>query len=570
MKTLLATLNAKYIHTSLALRWLYVANKDTFDIHFREYTIKEDIETIADDLLSTGCHCIGLGVYIWNVEKTKDLIRLLRQKNPSVILILGGPEVSYEPAHFLQTLPIDYVISGEGEFVLSELLHALKNDLPLSIPGISSQQAISHETARADLQKLSELPSPYQLPEDATNRTNRLLYFETSRGCPYQCSYCLSSLEKGVRYFPENYVKENLLYLIESDIRQIKFLDRTFNLDSRKTRYIFDFLIDHYRENLSCQFEIYADLLTDETIDELNSRLPQGFFRFEIGIQSTYGPSNKAVNRKQDFALISYNIHKLSQGGKIDLHLDLIAGLPYETYDRFIQSVNDVFAFRAKEFQLGFLKMLRGTLLRKEAAKHTYSYHEEAPYEVISNQYLSADEMAEIRKVENTIDTYWNKGRFTQTLHTVFDTHYPAHYFEFFLELAHFAKIRPSKAPSDTFSKAPSLEETYSILHQFLLSKDINLLDTLRNDYYKNFTFARRPTSTFWENTLDKKTRKQLLTHISADHDFLSANHLSPYAIQKQTTIDQLSDTDYLLTIFLPDGQKQLRYPNVTIQQREP
>ena len=553
LKTIIATLNAKYIHTSLALRWLYVANKDRFDIKFKEYTIKEDIKTIANDLLASGCNCVGLGVYIWNVEKIKSLVSYLRQQKPDITLILGGPEVSYEPEYFLQHLPVDYIIGGEGEFVLGELLYALENNKTTAIPGVSSVHEISRETARADVEKLSQLPSPYQLPEDVESRSNRLIYFETSRGCPYRCSYCLSSLEKGIRYFPEEYVKENLLHLIQNDVKQVKFTDRTFNLNWSKTRPVFDFLIDNYREKLSCQFEIYADLLTDEIIDYLNNRLPKHFFRFEIGIQSTFEKSNEAVNRKQDFNLVTHNINRLIQGGKIDLHLDLIAGLPYETYERFVQSVNSVFAFRAKEFQLGFLKMLRGTILRKEAQKYGYLYQEHAPYELIAHRDLSADALDKIRKAENAIDKYWNSGRFTRSLNTLFDIFYHNRYFEIFLELAEFSETQPPKTPS--------LEESYACLHRFLIAKNIHLLEALRNDYYDNF--STRPTTAFWEDRLDKLERKRLLHQISADNDFLLKNELSAYNIKKQTTIDRLSDKEYLLTVFLPDGRKQMVYSNV-------
>jgi radical SAM superfamily enzyme YgiQ (UPF0313 family) len=548
MKTLLTTLNAKYIHTSLALRWLYVANKDNFDIGFREYTIKEDVETVANDLLASGCDCIGIGVYIWNVEKIKALVACLRQQKSEVVLILGGPEVSYEPAYFLQHFAVDYVIGGEGEFVLGELLHALENNKSASIPGVSSHYGISRETARADVEKLAALPSPYQLAEDNESRSNRIVYFETSRGCPYNCAYCLSSLEKGIRYFPENYMRENLLYLIQNGAKQLKFLDRTFNLNRNKTRPVFDFLIDNYRKNLCCQFEIYADLLSDEVIDDLNNRLPKHFFRFEIGIQSTCEESNRAVNRQQNFHLITRNINRLMRGGKIDLHLDLIAGLPYESYDRFVQSVNDVFAFRAKEFQLGFLKMLRGTQLRNEAQKYGYLYREQAPYEVIAHRELSADDLNKIRKAEHTIDKYWNSGRFTQTLNIIFDTFYPNRYFEFFLELAEFSTTRQPQRLS--------LEEMYACIHRFLTDRNIHLLATLLNDYYSNFSI--RPTTTFAEDRPEKKERKRLLHQIIADNDFLLENGLSAYNIKKQTSIDRLSDATYLLTVFLPDGRKSM------------
>ena len=221
MKTIIATLNAKYIHSSLAVRWLYVANRTRFDISFREYTIKEDIEAIARNLLMTGCDCVGLGVYIWNVRQTGKLITRLRALKPEMVIILGGPEVSYDPGFFLNTMPVDFIVSGEGEFVLGELLHAIENKLPVSIDGVSFQGHISKAVARADIERLAALPSPYQLDEDRDVLQHRLVYFETSRGCPFRCTYCLSSLEHGVRYFPDDYIRENLRYLANSEARQI-------------------------------------------------------------------------------------------------------------------------------------------------------------------------------------------------------------------------------------------------------------------------------------------------------------------------------------------------------------
>ena len=215
---------------------------------------------------------------------------------------------------------VDYLISGEGEFVLGELLTAISTKSKPIIDGVSKRGSVSKIVAKADLEKLTSLPSPYQLEEDKENMKNRLLYFETSRGCPYQCQYCLSSLEKGVRYFPKHHIVDNLSYFIRSNAKQIKFLDRTFNLNKEHTRFVFDFLIDHYRPGLSCQFEIYADLLTDESINYLNNNLPENYFRFEIGIQSTYEPTNIAVRRKQNFELLAGNIQKLMGGGRIDLH----------------------------------------------------------------------------------------------------------------------------------------------------------------------------------------------------------------------------------------------------------
>lgn len=550
MKTTLATLNAKYIHTSLALRWLYVANKDRFDISFREYTIKENIENIAQELSDTGSDVVGLSVYIWNVNHTKELVALLKKRNPQLIIVLGGPEVMYEPEYFLQNWNIDYVIGGEGEFVLGELLVALESGKPVPIAGVSSQDSISRVIVQADLEKLASLDSPYMLEEDRSEIGNKLVYFETSRGCPYQCQYCLSSLEKGVRYFPQEYIVKNLRYLIESNAKQIKFLDRTFNLNKEHTHMVFDFLITNYRPNLSCQFEVYADLLKDETITYLNTYLPKNYFRFEIGIQSTYEPTNVAVKRKQDFPLLADNVKKIMQGGKIDLHLDLIAGLPYETFDRFRKSFNDVFALGGKEVQLGFLKMLRGTNLRRFADKYGYKYDEDAPYEIEYNADISRVELDRIHEAEHALEKFWNSGRFGQTMEALFADRYKGQYFEFFDEVGQFYK------ENNYPHRGYQLEDLFRYLHAFLITKDIDLFPILRADYYHNFT--RRPQG-FWEDTLGKQKRKQLLYQIGQDKAFLKKYNLTRKIVEKQAALDPVSDDALLLTIFLTDGDKAER-----------
>jgi len=549
MKTILTTLNAKYIHTSLGIRWLYVANKDRFALSFKEYTIKENPERIAAELLETGCEVIGISVSIWNVEKTRELVTLLKKARPEIILILGGPEVMYEPEFFLTNWPVDYVISGEGEFVLGELLEAIQQRKDIRIEGVSSREYINKTIVQADIEKLAQLPSPYLLEEDAPDRKNRLIYFETSRGCPYQCQYCLSSLEKGVRYFPRKYVMENLEALIRSDIRQIKFLDRTFNLNKEHTQAVFDFLISHYREGLSCQFEVYADILDKALIDHLNRSLPKNFFRFEIGIQSTYIPTNQAVKRKQDFALLSNNIQQIMEGGKIDLHLDLIAGLPYETFGRFRQSFNEVFALGAKEVQLGFLKMLRGTNLRRQAENYGYHYQQEAPYEIVYNDDITEEELDRIHNAEHILDKFWNSGRFNRSMTRLFGEYYPGRYFEFFDELGVFYK--KNNYPLHGYL----LEDIFRYFHHFLRTKGIDLFDELRTDFYGNF--SRRPKG-FWDDTLGKKKRKQLLYQLAQDKEFLKEHGLTRKILEKQTAVDLLSTNRYLLTVFLAEGNKEI------------
>ena len=553
MKTILTTLNAKYIHTSLALRWLYVVNCDRFDIAFREFVIKEEVSTIVDELLSGEPDVIGVGVYIWNVEKTKQLIELLKRRRPDLIIILGGPEVSFEPEFFLKQSAVDYVVSGEGEFVFGDLLAAIENSdvhnrLNIDLPSVSSKSKINKVPAKADIEELVKFQSPYTLKEDDAERRNRMLYFETSRGCPYSCAYCLSSLEKGVRYFPWDYLQENLIALIDGNVRQVKFLDRTFNLNKARTRLIFDFLIEKYRPNLSFQFEIYADLLDDAIINHLNAVLPAGFFRFEIGIQSTYESTNKAVMRKQDFELLAQNIRKIMDGAKVDLHLDLIAGLPHETFSRFRTSFNEVFALGAKEVQLGFLKMLRGTSLRAQADKYDYRFDDKAPYQIISNAYMNRHELERIHEAEEMLERYWNSGKFSRTMNLVFEKHYADSYFDFFDELAFFIYAQQLN------KRSYRLEDSFHILHQFLMAKEIDLFDSLRVDYYS--CFKVRPQG-FWNEKPEKKLRKKLLYHIGNDRSFVESYGLSRRIIEKQAVVDSWDGQICRLVVFCNDGSRE-------------
>lgn len=551
MKTVLTTFNAKYIHTSLALRWLYVVNKERFDLSFSEYTIKENPEVIADEILETNCDAVGISVSIWNVEQSRQLASLLKKQNPEIVIIVGGPEVSYEPAYFLNHWKIDYVISGEGEFVLGELLDAIKNNQPINIDGVSSKDKISSIAVKADIEKLVAFPSPYQLKEDRNDLKNRLIYFESSRGCPYQCQYCLSSLERGVRYFPHEYIAENLKYIIDSDAKLIKFLDRTFNLNKKHTAFVFDFLLKNYRPELSIQFEIYADLLNEEMLDFLNVKVPQNYFRFEIGIQSTHEPTNEAVKRRQNFPLLAHHIRRLMDGGKIDLHLDLIAGLPYESYERFVKSFNDVFCLGAKEVQLGFLKLLRGTALRMGASAFGYVYDKNPPYEIIRNNDISEAELNRIRDAEHALEKFWNSGRFPQTMNRLITNEYKGKYFELFDDIGQF--YNSHQLPHRGYQ----LEDLFRNFNQFLASQNIDASDTLRDDYYSNFKI--RPSG-YWTDNIIGKERRKLLQLIAQDECFMQKHGLERKNVEKQTAVNVLDDGKFLLTLFLEAGRKQLVY----------
>ena len=396
MKTLITTLNSKYIHTSLSLRLLYVSSYKDHDVSFKEYTIKDSITHIVEDLISSQYEVIAFSCYIWNIEYIKEICSLLKQRNKDLIILLGGPEVTYEPEYFLEHYDVDYILQGEGEEIFPQLLKALENKEDINIPAISYKNHISKDVAMADLKYVESLDSPYQLECDKNDLSKRLLYFETSRGCPFMCQYCLSSLEKGMRFFSKDYLFNQLDYICHSDVKTVKVLDRSFNTDINHAIAILDYIFKHARVGQQFQFEINADVLQQPIIEFIKENAPKNLLRFEIGIQSTYEPTNLSVKRRQNFERLSEVVRELMEDGKVDLHLDLIAGLPLESYDRFKQSFDDVFAFRAKELQLGFLKMLRGTSLRNHADDWGYIYDESSPYEMIQNDVLSVEDVKNI------------------------------------------------------------------------------------------------------------------------------------------------------------------------------
>lgn len=539
MKTLLITQNAKYIHTSLALRWLYVVSKEMHDIDFKEYTIKDSIEVIAADILKQDIDVLGISVSIWNVRQTKALTTYLKQRKPELIIILGGPEVGYETAYFIQNWDIDYIVSGEGEFVLQQLLMKLKAKEVVESIHVASKANPKAYPAQAPIELLETYDSPYMLKRDKESAKHRVIYFETSRGCPYNCQYCLSSLEKGVRYFSREYTKKQLQYLFQNEVKTVKFLDRTFNLKKDHTLFIFDTIKRLYNEKTVCQFEIYADLLKPEMMDTL-AAFPKHFLRFEIGIQSTYDVTNKTVKRMQNFDKIAMNVERLHADGVVDLHLDLIAGLPYETYTRFQQSFNEVFALKAKELQLGFLKMLRGTKLREQAELYGYLYDLEGPYEIYKHNDLSSDDIHNIKIVEDMLEKYWNSGKFRHTLAIVLaDTNY----FQWFHQLGLF--YQEKKIPHIGYQ----LSDLFAVLHAFLKPSG-PLLEALFTDYYTHFKVKPKR---FIDMTISNDDRKKLIQLILEDSEYLATTQLTQHLLYKYTYFEEVNEGRYFLMTYAPE-----------------
>ena len=530
MKTLITTLNSKYIHKSLSLRLLYVATKEYHEVDFKEYTIKEDLDTIANDIIEQKVQVVAFSVYIWNVDLIKILIDKLKKMDPQLVIVIGGPEVSYEIDYFLDNFKIDYLISGEGEVAFKELLDCLETQQPINIQGISRKDKRDYQqTKPVDLQYLETLESPYLLKRDLADMDKRILYFETSRGCPYQCQYCLSSLEKGLRFFSLDYLKAQLSLLLDSGVKTIKLLDRSFNAKTAHALAILEFIFKHYRPGIQFQFEINGDVLDQRIIDYINDYAPRGLLRFEIGIQSTYEPTNEIVKRYQNFERLSEVIKQLQQNHKIDFHLDLIAGLPLENLERFARSFDDVFAFYPKELQLGFLKLLRGTSLRKEAEKYGYVYDENPPYELLYSNDLSPEDIGKIHLAEEMLEKFWNSGKMPITMNTVIRT--VASPFYFFLDLGNYylkQQFKMFKFQND---------ELFSYLDEYL---NRQYQDLLIEDYLR---LSKIKPKRWWKARLDKSEARETMHYLIEKYD-LDQEEVFRYGVVEKVT------DGYLLAIY--------------------
>lgn len=508
MKIVLSTLNAKYIHTSLALRYLKAYSQKEFEIEIAEYTIKDPAMNIVTDLFNRQPDVVGFSCYIWNIEETITVIDMLRKVKPDLKIVLGGPEVSYDTDYWMKRLPeVDFIVMGEGEETFHHLLREIKGEGNFStVNGIAWRNGdkviINPPRAKLDL---NQIPSPHRFKEDLADLPNRIVYFETSRGCPFRCQFCLSSIENGVRYFDIERTKADLLYLIENGAKLIKFVDRTFNIKRDYAMEIFQFLIENHR-GCVFQFEITADIMRPEVLDFLAENAPPGIFRFEIGVQSTHDPTNEAVQRRQNFAKLSRTVRKIKESGKITQHLDLIAGLPLEDYQRFKKTFNDVFALEPEELQLGFLKMLRGTGLRLQAEKYRYVFMERAPYEILGNDVLSFADLIRIKRVEDVLEKYWNAHRMDHTIRYLIQ-HEFASPFDFFQEFGDYWEEQGWQKIGH------QLEDLFTRLRSFLLHRGVKkwpiIEGLMKVDYY--FNHNHRPRKTWWNPTLDKKEQAALI-----------------------------------------------------------
>lgn len=411
MQVLLSTLNAKYIHMNLAIRLLYELNKDYQQLHWKEFTIKEDKDDIAKQC--SEFDVVAFSCYIWNITPTLEVLKKIKQLNPNCKILLGGPEVSYDWKDIIELDEVDYIIAGEGETAFQEFLNnssALEKVQNL----IWKKDGAIIENPSApmfDLQKFKDI-NPY-INDVTAELYNKVCYIETSRGCPYKCEFCLASLDNKVRYLPNETIKSHLLYLMNHG-RTIKFLDRTFNIKKDFTIDIFKFILEHHQPENVFQFEITADIVHPDIIKFIDENVPKGLFRFEIGIQTVNQKANLEVSRKQNFEKTTSIIQALQH--KIEMHLDLIVGLPLDEWSDIKFSIEEVFKLYAPELQLGFLKFLKGTPVREKYEQHGFKFDSLPPYQIIESNYLSKEELEKITKLEHALEIYWNGKKTIRTL----------------------------------------------------------------------------------------------------------------------------------------------------------
>ena len=418
MKILLAACNAKYIHSNLAVYDLQAYASDYADhIVLKEYTINQQKDDIMRDIYLEHPDVVCVSCYIWNISFVKELMADLIKILPGADFWAGGPEVSYDAEKFLtENSEFKGVMVGEGEETFKELAgyYVEKNPQNLKdMTGICYKDGdrIIHNGWR-QIMDLSSIPFIYK---DLSEFKNRIIYYESSRGCPFSCSYCLSSIDKKLRFRDTETVKKELQFFIDNKIPQVKFVDRTFNCKHDHAMAIWKYINEHDNGVTNFHFEISADLLREEELQEMSTMRP-GLIQLEIGVQSTNPDTIKAIHRTMDFEKLKGIVDRIHSFGNIHQHLDLIAGLPYEDYDSFRHSFNDVYALKPQQLQLGFLKVLKGSNMMEMCREYGIVYKTQEPYEVLSTKWLDYDHVLKLKTVENMVEVYYNSGQFQNTL----------------------------------------------------------------------------------------------------------------------------------------------------------
>lgn len=475
MKALLVAVNAKYIHSSLGIYCLYAyGRKHGFseeELCYREYTINQQTEDIIAGIYEEKPDFVGFSCYIWNIDYVKVVSRELRKILPQTRIWLGGPEVSYDGEAVLAKMPwVDGIIMGAGEKTCFRLLRryeeeGLSADVT-DIPGlaVNGGQGVVHSPEREAL-SMDDIVFPYDYIEGLEHR---IIYYESSRGCPYGCSYCLSSVDRQVCFRSMELVKRELQFFLDKKVPQVKFVDRTFNCSHKHTMAIWQYIYEHDNGVTNFHFELSADLLTGEEIEYVKSFRP-GLVQFEIGVQSTNPDTILAIHRKMNLDKLAENVDRVRQGRNIHQHLDLIAGLPYEDYFSFQKSFNDVYRMKPDQLQLGFLKVLKGSPMQKMAEEYGIVYQSKAPYEVLFTRWISYEEVRRLKMVEEMVERFYNSMQFTAAVQYLVP--FWSSPFSFYDELGQYFK------ENKLLERKQSRMENYQLLYRFVKEKNPGTID---------------------------------------------------------------------------------------------
>ena len=463
MKFLLVALNAKYIHSNPALHSLraYAGDKYQDSIELAEYTINNESGTILADLYKRQPDVVGFSCYIWNFNMISDLVREFHKLLPNVPIWLGGPEVSFNPREILDNKKeISGIMIGEGEETFLHLLkHYLKEDGFCDLSKIAGIVTRGNEYINRPLLDMDALPFLYS---DLGAFENRIIYYESSRGCPFRCSYCLSSVDKTVRVRDFSLVKKELQFFLDHKVPQVKFVDRTFNCVHEHTMDVWRYILENDNGVTNFHFEVEADILRPEEM-ELLSKMRPGLCQLEIGVQTTNPVTLKEIRRNMDIDKLRKTVETILSFKTVHVHLDLIAGLPYEDYESFANSFNEVYSMKPQQLQLGFLKVLKGSYMHEMAGDYGISYLSKPPYEVLYTNWLSYEEVVKLKRIEEMVEIYYNSNQFTHTL-AVLEKEFETP-FEMYEELARFYEEH------GYFVKTPSRMYRYDVLLEFIMTK---------------------------------------------------------------------------------------------------
>ena len=436
MHALLTAINSKYIHTALGLRYVaeYARKNSSHQIDLLEETINTPIIAVLEKIMASSAAVYGFSVHIWNKDFVFRLIRMLKKLRPEAVVVIGGPEVAFDVQRIFDELPqVDYIIEGEGEQLFTALLYALKMQAPVPCHiAYKENGAVCVNGGVAVLDDLSQLLFPYPDLEEVV-AANKIVYYESTRGCPFNCSYCLSGISRSVRRRPLELVLRDMDLFMAAKVPLVKFVDRTYNLDEKYFLPMMKYLAAA-NTNTTFHFEVKADLLSEKVLAFLKT-VPQGRFQLEIGVQTTNPPTLRAINRYDDWEKLAHNCRYLLACGNMHLHLDLIAGLPYEGLTEFAKSFNDVYSLQPQMLQLGFLKVLPGTQMSRETKQHGLHYMDEPPYEILATNYMPYNDMQFLKRLENIFEQTYNTGLFNNILRLLIDKLAPDA-FSFYTQLA--------------------------------------------------------------------------------------------------------------------------------------